>query len=151
MKSYLLEHASSIWMCVYVSFLYLSTAQVKRLRRRISIAAPPHILAPIHLTYNGNSIPARCPSDQIHKEWKARKPYVMTQARKEAFEKCNLARLAKQTAPVAASTESVLARVQLAKDQAKRIDSTMGITEEIEAVLVSSPPVPATPVRCRTG
>jgi hypothetical protein len=80
------------------------------------------------------------PAIKLTKSGRPRKPYVMTQARKEAFEKCKLARLAKQTAQVEASTEPVLARVQLAKDQAKRIDSAMGMTEERETAVAPSPP-----------
>jgi hypothetical protein len=66
------------------------------------------------------------PVVKLTRSGRPRKPYVMTQARKEAFEECTLARLAKQAGPAAASTEPLLARVQLAKDQAKRIDSAMG-------------------------
>jgi hypothetical protein len=90
------------------------------------------------------------PVIKLTKSGRPRKPYVMAQARKEAFEQCKVARLAKQAAPAAASAGPVLARVQLAKDQAKRIDSAMGITEEIEAVPASSSRA-GYPARCCTG
>jgi hypothetical protein len=59
------------------------------------------------------------PVIKLTKSGRPRKPYVMTQARKEAFEKCKLARLAKQTAPVAASTD--LARVQRIKQNGSTV------------------------------
>jgi hypothetical protein len=87
------------------------------------------------------------PIVKLTKSGKPRKPYVMTPARKEAFEKCRLARLAKQTSPEA-SSETLPERVQFAKDQAKRIDSAMGAPEDPPSV--KAPVVaPAKPVLVR--
>jgi hypothetical protein len=60
---------------------------------------------------------------KLTKSGKPRKPFVMTPARKEAFEKCRLARLAK-CAEVAGNATAP-DNVQRAKDQAKRIDDAM--------------------------
>jgi hypothetical protein len=93
------------------------------------------------------------PLVKLTKSGKPRKPYVMTPARKEAFEKCRLARLAKQAAPDT-SSEALPERVQRAKDQAQRIDKAMGVPEEAPAAVAPTiaPPKPAlvpTPTQAR--
>jgi hypothetical protein len=70
----------------------------------------PAVVAPVKLTKSG----------------KPRKPYVMTEARKEAFEKCRQARLAKL--PTTSEDTTIPDRVQLAKEQAQRIDQGYGST-----------------------
>jgi hypothetical protein len=51
----------------------------------------------------------------------------MTAARKEAFDKCRQARLAKlQTYPATSEDATTPDRVQLANEQAQRIDQAMG-------------------------
>jgi hypothetical protein len=60
---------------------------------------------------------------KLTKSGKPRKPFVMTPARREAFEKCRLARLAKRAE--AAGNVTAPDSVQRAKEQAKRIDDAM--------------------------
>jgi hypothetical protein len=71
------------------------------------------------------AVPSEAPI-KLTKSGKPRKPFVMTPARKEAFEKCRLARLAKraEAGTPAPATENV----QRAKEQAQRIDDAMGVT-----------------------
>jgi hypothetical protein len=70
-------------------------------------------------------VPSEAPI-KLTKSGKPRKPFVMTPARKEAFEKCRLARLAKR-AEAGAPTPAT-ENVQRAKEQAQRIDDAMGVT-----------------------
>jgi hypothetical protein len=81
------------------------------------------------------------PLVKLTKSGKPRKPYVMTPARKEAFERCKLARLAKYTSSTL-SSESLPERIQLAKDQANRIDSAMGASDTDRVVPQVAPPKP---------
>jgi hypothetical protein len=64
---------------------------------------------------------------KLTKSGEPRRPYVMTEAKKEAFEKCRQARLGKLQAPPATSEDTATQdRVQLAKEQAQCMDQAMG-------------------------
>jgi hypothetical protein len=81
------------------------------------------------------------PLVKLTKSGKPRKPYVMTPARKEAFERCKLARLAKHASSTS-SSETQPERLQLAKDQANRIDSAMGTAATETETPQVAPPKP---------
>jgi hypothetical protein len=85
--------------------------------------------------------PSAQPLVKLTKSGKPRKPYVMTPARKEAFERCKLARLAKYTSSTS-SSETLPERIQLAKEQANRIDSAMGTSDTDRVVPQVAPPKP---------